>query len=123
MRGVAELAELDRLFGALSHQTRRAILSVLHANGGVMTSGAIAGRFSCTWQTTSRHLRVLEEAGLVRALLRGREREYQLDAERLRTLTTGWINRFGTDRAGDRATRPDCPGDAAGWPYEQPAVP
>lgn len=114
MRGVAELAELDRLFGALSHQTRRAILSVLHANGGVMTSGAIAGRFSCTWQTTSRHLRVLEEAGLVRALLRGREREYQLDAERLRTLTTGWINRFGTDRAGDRAARPDCPGGAAG---------
>lgn len=94
MRGVAELEELDRVFGALSHQTRRAILGVLHANGGVMTSGAIAARFSCSWQTTSRHLRVLEEAGLVRALLRGRERIYQLDGERLRTLTKGWIDRF-----------------------------
>lgn len=94
MRGVAELEELDRVFGALGHQTRRAILSVLHANGGLMTSGAISGRFSCSWPTTSRHLRVLEEAGLVRAILRGRERMYELDADRLRTLTSGWIGRF-----------------------------
>lgn len=96
MRGVAELAELDRVFGALAHQTRRAILSVLHANDGVMTSGAIAARFNCSWPTTSRHLRVLEEAGLVQTVLRGRERRYQLQTERLRALTTGWINRFDT---------------------------
>jgi DNA-binding transcriptional ArsR family regulator len=94
MRGVVELEELDRAFGALSHQTRRAILSVLHANNGVMTSGAIATRFDCSWPTTSRHLRVLEEAGLVHPKLRGRERVYELDADRLRQLTTGWIDRF-----------------------------
>jgi len=94
MRGVAELAELDRVFGALAHQTRRSILSVLHANDGVMTSGAIAARFSCSWPTTTRHLRVLEEAGLVRTVLRGRERVYQLEAGRLRKLTTNWISRF-----------------------------
>jgi DNA-binding transcriptional ArsR family regulator len=94
MRGVKDLEELDRVFSALSHQTRRAILSVLYANGGVMTSGAIATRFSCSWQTTSRHLRVLEDAGLVQALLRGRERVYQLDAARLRSLTLNWVTRF-----------------------------
>lgn len=94
MRGVAELAELDRVFTALGHQTRRAILLVLHANSGVMTSGAIANRFSCTWQTTSRHLRVLEEAGLISAALRGRERVYQLEGRRLRVLTLGWLDRF-----------------------------
>jgi len=94
LRGVVELEELDRVFGALGHQTRRAILSVLHAIGGVMTSGAIAARFSCSWPTTSRHLRVLEEAGLLRAVLRGRERVYEIDADRLRTLTIGWIDRF-----------------------------
>ena len=98
MRGVAELEELDRVFGALGHQTRRAILSVLHANGGVMTSGAIAGRFDCSWPTTSRHLRVLEEAGLVHLRLRGRERVYELDTSRLRALARGWIDRF-TDTA------------------------
>ena len=94
MRGVAEMEALDRIFGALGHQTRRAVLLVMHANGGEMTSGSIANRFSCSWQTTSRHLRVLEEAGLVKAMLRGRERIYQLDTGRLRTLTGGWLERF-----------------------------
>jgi len=59
IRGVAELEELDRLLAALGHQTRRAILLVLYENDGILTSGAIAGRFACTWQTTSRHLGVL----------------------------------------------------------------
>lgn len=104
-RGVAELAELDRVFGALAHQTRRAILSVLDVNDGLMTSGAIAARFSCSWPTTSRHLRVLEEAGLVRTVLRGRERVYQLETDRLRKLTTGWISRFDPGRTNDRGNR------------------
>jgi DNA-binding transcriptional ArsR family regulator len=94
MRGVVELEELDSHFGALSHRTRRAVLHVLHANGGTMTSGAIAQRFDCTWQTTSRHLRILEEAGLIRASLRGRERIYELDSTRLTTVTTVFIERF-----------------------------
>ena len=59
-----------------------------------MTSGASAGQFSCTWQTTSRHLRVLEEAGLIHAAPHGREHVYELDAARLRTLTHGWLDRF-----------------------------
>lgn len=94
MRGEDELEELDRIFSAVAHRTRRAILLVLHANAGVMTSGAIAARFNCTWQTTSRHLRVLEEAGLIAASLRGRERVYELRSERLRSLTLSWIDRF-----------------------------
>lgn len=94
MRGADELEELDKVFGALAHRTRRAILLVLHANGGFMTSGAIAGRFACTWQTTSRHLRVLEEAGLISAALHGRERVYELNAGRLRKQVLGWIGRF-----------------------------
>lgn len=95
-RGVAELEELDRHFAALAHRTRRAVLLVLHSNNGVMTSGAIAARFECTWQTTSRHLRVLEEAGLITAALRGRERVYELNGERLGALTVEWIDRFQT---------------------------
>ena len=99
MRGVTDLAELDRVFAALGHSTRRAILLVLDANGGVMTSGAIAGRFACTWRTTSRHLRVLEEAGLISAALRGRERVYQLHSARLRSLAIGWLDRFQSEDA------------------------
>jgi DNA-binding transcriptional ArsR family regulator len=110
MRGVAELEELDRVFGALAHQTRRAILSVLHANGSVLTSGAIAARFDCSWPTTSRHLRVLEEAGLVQALLRGRERVYQLQTDQLRTLTSGWIDRFAEEEAAEELPGKGRPG-------------
>lgn len=94
MRGVEEMDELDRVFGALGHQTRRAILLVMHANGGEMTSGSIANRFTCSWQTTSRHLRVLQEAGLVEAMLRGRDRVYRLDNGRLQALTATWLKRF-----------------------------
>lgn len=41
MRGLVELEELDNHFAALSHRTRRAVLLVLHANYGMMTSGSI----------------------------------------------------------------------------------
>jgi DNA-binding transcriptional ArsR family regulator len=93
-RAVAELEELDAIFSALAHRTRRAILSVLHAHGGELTSGAIAGRFDCSWPTTTRHLRQLEEVGLVKVTLRGRERIYHLDTERLRTVPGRWLERF-----------------------------
>ncbi len=59
-----------------------------------MTSGEIASRFDCSWPTTTRHLRVLEEAGLVHVALRGRERVYTLDSARLRAVAGGWIHRF-----------------------------
>ena len=78
-RGVRDLEDLDAVFEALAHRSRRTILSILDARGGEMTSGAIAARFDHTWPTTTRHLRVLEDAGLVRVVLRGRERVYQLD--------------------------------------------
>jgi DNA-binding transcriptional ArsR family regulator len=67
---------------------------VLHARGGEMTSGAIAARFDCAWPTTSQHLRVLEKAGLVTITMSGRERVYRLEAEHLRSVAGGWLDRF-----------------------------
>ncbi len=99
-RGLAELADLNAVFGALAHQARRTILSVLRARGGQMTSGAIAARFEHSWPTTSAHLRVLEKAGLVTISLRGRERIYHLDADRLRAVAGGWIDRFTPEPPG-----------------------
>jgi DNA-binding transcriptional ArsR family regulator len=94
MRGLEELDELDRVFGALAHRTRRAILVTLMANGGTMASGNIAGGMNNTWQTTSRHLRVLEEAGLVKITLQGRGHVYTLQAGPMRTLLAIWLRRF-----------------------------
>lgn len=93
-RGLAELDDFDAVFGALAHRSRRTILSVLYARGGEMTSGAIAARFDCSWPTTSQHLRVLERAGLVTIDLRGRERVYRLQTERLLTVAGSWLGRF-----------------------------
>ena len=42
-----------------------------------MTSGEIAEQFSTAWSTTTRHLAVLREAGLVSVEKRGRERVYR----------------------------------------------
>ena len=94
-RGLTELDDFDAVFAALAHRSRRTILSVLHARGGEMTSGAIAERFDCSWPTTTQHLRVLEQAGLVTITMRGRERVYRLRAERLRAVAGGWLERFG----------------------------
>jgi DNA-binding transcriptional ArsR family regulator len=93
-QGLEDLEDLELVFGALAHQSRRTILSVLFARGGEMTSGAIAARFDCSWPTTTRHLRILEEAGLVRVVLNGREHIYRLDLERLQTVAGSWIKRF-----------------------------
>ena len=51
-------------------------------------------RFSCSWPTTSRHLRVLEKAGLVRVDKQGREWVYVLETDRIRRVVGGWIRWF-----------------------------
>lgn len=93
-RGLAELDALDAVFSALAHQSRRTILSVLHARGGEMTSGAIASRFDCSWPTTSKHLQVLAKAGLVTISLQGREHIYRLEAGPLHAVARAWLDRF-----------------------------
>ena len=63
-----------------------------------MTAGEIAGRFGCSWPTTSRHLKVLVEAGLVAARREGRERVYVLQTDRLTEVAGNWMQLF--DRKG-----------------------
>ena len=92
--GIAELDELERVMSALAHPSRRQILLVLHARGDRVNAGEIARRFSCSWPTTTRHLRVLQEAGLVRVEKEGRERFYELDRRRLRRVVGGWLEHF-----------------------------
>lgn len=82
------------MFDALAHASRRHVLVVLNARGGEMTSGEIAERFSCSWPTTSRHLRLLADAGLVTVEKSGRERVYRLRARYLRRVVGGWLKWF-----------------------------
>jgi DNA-binding transcriptional ArsR family regulator len=89
-----ELRDFEIVFKALAHRSRRHVLTVLNARGGKMTAGEIAHRFKCSWPTTSRHLRILEHAGLVRVEQHGREWIYELDRRRVREVVGGWLSWF-----------------------------
>lgn len=82
-RVVRELGELDVVFGALAHPTRREILQVLHDRDGETTAGDLAARFEQSWPTTTRHLAVLVKSGLIAVRKSGRERLYRIDRDRL----------------------------------------
>ena len=88
------LEQLDRVMSALAHPLRRQVLLVLHFRGGEMSAGDIAERFSCKWPTTSRHLRQLEESGLVSTRRDGRQRIYSLERELLTNTLGNWLHWF-----------------------------
>ncbi len=88
---------LSRTFGALADPTRRAMLARL--TRGSASVGELAAPFDMSFAAVSKHLRVLESAGLV---ARGRDAQYRpatLDARPL-AAASAWISdyqRFWTD--------------------------
>jgi len=98
--------DVQAVFDALAHPSRRRILLILRFRGGRIAAGQIAERFSCAWPTTTRHLHVLEAAGLVRVVKKGRERVYQLEASRLRSIAGAWLAWFGARSRSRATTRP-----------------
>lgn len=103
---VREHEELERVFKALAHAARRHILLVLHVRGGDVPAGVIAGRFAHSWPTTTRHLRVLREAGLVSVVRRGRERVYRLERQRMRSVVGDWLAWFDRTPAAAQSEPP-----------------
>jgi DNA-binding transcriptional ArsR family regulator len=68
---------LDRIYGAIADPTRRAMLDALA--GGEATVGTLAGRFPITFNGASKHVKVLERAGLVTRRVRGRKHWLRLE--------------------------------------------
>src|SRR4026207_1037475 len=81
------------VFTALAHPVRRRILLTINFAGGSMTAGEIADVFEHAWPTTTRHIQVLESAGLLRHSREGRSRIYQIDRRRLE-LVRDWLEWF-----------------------------
>jgi DNA-binding transcriptional ArsR family regulator len=81
-------ARLDTVFSALAHPTRRAILRRLAK--GSASVGEVSAPFAVSAPAMSKHLRVLEEAGLVRRKLEGRVHRLHLVAEPMRGAA-GWM--------------------------------
>ena len=82
---------LDRVFSAVSDPTRRAILARLAESDARVTD--LANAFPISLNSTSKHIRVLEGAGLVRRSIRGREHILTLDAAPL-AEAAGWIEHY-----------------------------
>jgi DNA-binding transcriptional ArsR family regulator len=80
----------EAVFAALAHPARRRVLLTVHFNGGAMTAGQIAAVFAHAWQTTTRHLQVLEAAGLLTHERQGRRRIYRIERKRL-ALVHDWL--------------------------------
>jgi DNA-binding transcriptional ArsR family regulator len=84
-------ARLNRVYAAIADPTRRAILVVLA--GGELNVGSLAGRFPISFNGVSKHVKVLERAGLVRRRVRGREHWLRLRPEPLREATR-WLEHY-----------------------------
>jgi DNA-binding transcriptional ArsR family regulator len=97
MPGLAD----DELWSAIADPSRRQVLDLLVSNGEVSASW-LAGRVPFTRQAVTKHLVVLERAGLIRHRKQGREVLYQVEAGRLDQATQAmaelaaqWDRRLG----------------------------
>ncbi|GAA0691260.1 DNA-binding transcriptional ArsR family regulator [Dyella sp. SG562] len=79
---------VDLFFEALASRPRREILAYLSAQE--LTAGEIASRFSMSAPAISRHLSVLEGAGLVSSERRGQYVVYRLNKDNLVNTLTGF---------------------------------
>ena len=92
MNSVAERSgHLDAVFHALSDPTRRAMLG--HLAERECTIGELATPFSMSFAGASKHVRVLEHAGLVTRTIRGRSHLCRLEAARL-AEANAWLRRY-----------------------------
>lgn len=79
---VKQMQPLDLVFGALSDPTRRGLLEQLAA--GESNVGRLAERHDMSAPAISKHLKVLERAGLIRRAKRGREHRIRVDPRPIR---------------------------------------
>jgi DNA-binding transcriptional ArsR family regulator len=82
---------LDGVFNALCDPTRRAILARLTDHDARVTD--IAGDFPISLNSISKHIRMLERAGLLRRSIVGRDHVLSLNAEPLADAAA-WIERY-----------------------------
>jgi DNA-binding transcriptional ArsR family regulator len=88
------MSSSDRLsltFRALADDTRRAMVHAL-ARGPARSAGELGRQFDSAQPTISRHLKVLEEAGLIERSVEGREHRFRLRRKPLREAE-GWLAR------------------------------
>lgn len=110
---------LSRAFGALADPTRRDLVARLA--GGDATVGELAEPYDMSVQAVSKHVKVLERAGLVTKTADAQRRSVHLEAE-VFDLVDGWIERYRR-RAEQRYQRLDAVlADMAPDPDQNPPI-
>jgi uncharacterized protein YndB with AHSA1/START domain len=84
---------VDEVFRALGDPTRRQLLDELFREDG-QTLGALERRFEMTRFGVMKHLKVLEEAGLVVTRRRGREKLHFLNPVPIRLVHDRWVSKY-----------------------------
>ncbi|MEW6582774.1 MAG: metalloregulator ArsR/SmtB family transcription factor [Actinomycetota bacterium] len=84
---------MDAVFKALADPTRRRLLDELHRSDG-QTLSALERRLPLTRFGVMKHLRVLEEAGLVTTARRGREKLHFLNPVPIRLVHDRWVSKY-----------------------------
>jgi uncharacterized protein YndB with AHSA1/START domain len=84
---------VDEVFRALADPTRRSLLDELFAEDGQSLT-ALEARFSMTRFGVMKHLRILEEAGLVVTKRRGREKLHFLNPVPIRLIHDRWVSKY-----------------------------
>ena len=89
---------MNKVFKALADPTRRALLDALFAEDG-QTLTALEGRLEMTRFGVMKHLRVLEEAGIVTTRKQGREKLHFLNPVPIRLVHDRWVSKYAEPRA------------------------
>jgi len=84
---------MDEVFRALADPTRRSLLDELFAEDG-QTLTSLEGRLPMTRFGVMKHLKVLEEAGLVKTKKRGREKLHFLNPVPIRLVHDRWVSKY-----------------------------
>ena len=84
---------MDAVFKALADPTRRSLLDQLFNEDG-QTLGALEARVAMTRFGVMKHLRVLEQAGLITTKRRGREKLHFLNAVPIRLIQDRWVSKY-----------------------------
>ena len=90
----------DLIFKAISDQTRRKIISLIVAAGSTMNIHAIADNFDISRQAVTKHIKVLEQSGIIKINKRGREQICMINLIPLKDVDQ-WIanyRKFWTDK-------------------------
>src|SRR3954469_8998245 len=84
---------MDEVFKALADPTRRSLLDELFREDG-QTLGGLEGRLPMSRFGVMKHLRVLEDAGLVTTQRRGREKLHFLNPVPIRLVHDRWVSKY-----------------------------